>query len=283
MSEYKCWTVASRPEATIEPKHFELSTGELPAAGSGEMLIEVLWLILTPPLRMALTSGGIARKPIPIGAVMRSNGLGRVLQSDLAGFNEGDLISGPMGWQTHLVSNGAGMAHAGSPPFDLPQTTLLHVLGSGGATAYVGMPRATLAPLFVNSAGCKDVASSQLLVATRSANGLQTTWVVQRRLTTRPRISVRRCKRLVQGALISTSTMWEVKCSTPAWACCDKMPASFYVAARRSTTTIWTGTDPKNISTWFINRPPCRVFIFLILPICSKRHTNASVHCCTLG
>lgn len=139
MSEYQCWTVASRPESTIEPKHFELSTGEVPAAGAGEMLIEVLWLILTPPLRMALTSGGIARTPIPIGAVMRSNGLGRVLHSDVAGFSAGDLVTGNMGWQTHLVSNGVGMAQAGSAPFDLPETTLLHVLGSGGATAYVGM------------------------------------------------------------------------------------------------------------------------------------------------
>ena len=139
MTEYQCWTVASRPEATIEEDHFDLTTDVLPTAGPGEMLIEVLWLILTPPLRMALTSGGIARKPIPIGAVMRSNGLGRVLQSDVAGFSEGDLITGNMGWQTHLVSDGTGIAHAGTAPFDLPQTTLLHVLGSGGAPAYVGM------------------------------------------------------------------------------------------------------------------------------------------------
>ena len=139
MSEYQCWTVASRPEAAIEPQHFALSTNEMPSAGPGQMLIEVRWLILTPPLRMALTSGGIARKPIPIGAVMRSNGLGRVVESNLAAFSEGDLVMGNMGWQTHLVSDGTGMSHAGSAPFDLPETTLMHVLGSGGATAYVGM------------------------------------------------------------------------------------------------------------------------------------------------
>ncbi len=138
MDEHKYWTVASRPTTDVERDNFQLQSGAVPVPGQGEMLIRVEWLVLTPPLRMALTSGGITRSPIPIGDVMRGTGLGRVIASNAAGFTEGELVTGNMGWQTHLVSDGTGISHAGSS-HGLPDTTLLHVLGAGGATAYIGL------------------------------------------------------------------------------------------------------------------------------------------------
>lgn len=134
----KQWVVASRPEAEILPEHFALQESQVPALGPNQLLVETRWLILSPPLRMALTSGGIARKPIPLGDVMRSTGLGRVLQSNHPGFAEGELVIGPLGWQQYVVSDGQGFAKAGDSR-GLPESTLLHVLGAGGATAYIGM------------------------------------------------------------------------------------------------------------------------------------------------
>jgi NADPH-dependent curcumin reductase CurA len=134
----KQWVVAARPEAEVLPEHFELLEAQVPSLGDNQVLIEVRWLILSPPLRMALTSGGISRSPIPLGDVMRSTGLGRVLQSNRADFSEGDLVTGPLGWQQYLVSNGQGISKVGDS-HGLPESTLLHVLGAGGATAYIGM------------------------------------------------------------------------------------------------------------------------------------------------
>lgn len=132
------WVVASRPEAEVLPENFDLLETQVPALADNQVLVEVRWLILSPPLRMALTSGGISRAPIPLGDTMRSTGLGRVLQSRHADFTEGDLVTGNLGWQQYLLSNGQGLANAGDSR-GLSESTLLHVLGAGGATAYVGM------------------------------------------------------------------------------------------------------------------------------------------------
>lgn len=138
MTVNKQWILASRPETEVSKSHFTLQESALPAIGADEFLIEVRWLVLSPPLRMALTSGGISRQPIPIGEVMRSTGLGRVVESNNASFQAGDLVTGNLGWQQYLISNGTGISKAGSSR-DLPESTLLHVLGAGGATAYIGM------------------------------------------------------------------------------------------------------------------------------------------------
>ncbi|MFK7913410.1 MAG: NADP-dependent oxidoreductase [Pseudomonadales bacterium] len=138
MASNKHWVVAARPETEVLPEHFELRETPLPELQHNQILIQVRWLVLSPPLRMALTSGGISRTPIPLGDVMRSTGLGQIAVSRHPDFAEGDLVTGNLGWQEFLVSDGQGIAAAGDPR-GLPESTLLHVLGAGGATAYVGM------------------------------------------------------------------------------------------------------------------------------------------------
>ncbi|NIP15860.1 MAG: zinc-binding dehydrogenase [Pseudomonadales bacterium] len=135
------WTVASRPDDEVEEGNFQL-VGE--AAGEpeeGEFLIATRYLVVSPPARMALTSGGIARRPVPIGATMRGTGLGQVVASRHPGFDEGELVIGDLGWQEYAVSDGAKrhpVRKVGARP-GMPESTLLHVLGAGGATAYFGM------------------------------------------------------------------------------------------------------------------------------------------------
>ncbi len=162
MTTNQYWCVAARPEAEIERHHFELKSAEVGPLAEGQVLVEVRWLVVTPPLRMALTSGGISRKPIPIGETMRSNGIGKVLESRNAKFAAGDLVSGNMGWQQYLVCDGRGLAHERTT-HDLPESTLLHIMGAGGATAYVGLAeyaKPRLGDTLVVSAAAGNVGST---------------------------------------------------------------------------------------------------------------------------
>ena len=161
MSQNDHWTVASRPEAEVQPGNFSMTSEETTSPADGDFLVEVRWLVVTPPLRMALTSGGISRKPIPIGAKMRSTGLGRVVESRNPNYAVDDLVVGELGWQQFAISKGIGMRKVRPRP-DLPESTLLHVLGAGGATAYFGMceyARPRIGDTLVVSAAAGNVGS----------------------------------------------------------------------------------------------------------------------------
>ena len=135
------WVVASRPEAEVRADNFELKQAPIPAVPPGALLVRTRHLVVSPPARMALVSGGIAGRPIPIGATMRGGGLGEVVESRHADFAVGDLVTGDLGWQQYAVSDGVRrrpMRKVQSRS-GLPDSTLLHVLGAGGATAYFGM------------------------------------------------------------------------------------------------------------------------------------------------
>ena len=135
------WILKSRPVGKVEASHFEMVREPIPRPGAGEMLIAVQHLIVTPPLRMSLTSGGISGKPLPLGATVRGTGLGRVVESNNAAFAQGDLVLGAIGWQQYVISDGVRKVPVQKvvPRNGLSPTTLLHVMGASGATAWFGM------------------------------------------------------------------------------------------------------------------------------------------------
>ena len=137
----KRWTVKSRPKDEVLPQHFSLEEVPVPEPGDGQFLVETLLLTTSPPARMWLTSGGLSGKPIPIGEVMRGTGIGRVAASRNPEFSEGELVSGPLGWQTHCLSDGATLNAVSKlkAPGELPLSTRLHVLGASGASAWFGL------------------------------------------------------------------------------------------------------------------------------------------------
>lgn len=67
------WVVASRPEAEITAGNFELQEAPVPELPDGAMLLKTRYLTVSPPARMALVSGGIARRPIPVVTISASN------------------------------------------------------------------------------------------------------------------------------------------------------------------------------------------------------------------
>lgn len=141
MSTNRQWIVKARPQGHLDDSVFELRDAPVPEPGDGEFLIQTLYLTISPPLRMWLSTGGLSGVPVPLGEVMRGGGLGRVVASNHPGFAEGDFVNGALGWQEYVVSDGVAKV-----PVEkleqlegLPISTRLHVLGASGATAYFGL------------------------------------------------------------------------------------------------------------------------------------------------
>ena len=73
--------------------------------------------------------------PVGICEVMRGMAIGEVVESKLAGFEAGDLVSGMLGWQEYAVAGGMlRRLPAGTDP-----KLALSVLGITGLTAYFGL------------------------------------------------------------------------------------------------------------------------------------------------
>ena len=136
------WLVASRPtDGVITGQNFRMETGPVPEPGPGEFLIEVAYSIVTPPLLMWLTTGGMVGKPLEPGVLMRGGAMGVVTKSNNPAWQVGQLVNGDLGWQKFAVSNGVDKAPVVkiARREGVPTSALMHVLGSGGRTAYFGL------------------------------------------------------------------------------------------------------------------------------------------------
>lgn len=135
------WVLASRPDGMPSGQNFRLEREPCPEIGDGEFLIEAAYLIVTPPLRMWMTSGGMTGRPVPLGGTMRCGGMGCVVKSNHPDYAVGDLVSGDLGWQRFAVSNGRDRTPVQRVKRrdGVSTTALMHVLGSGGRTAYFGL------------------------------------------------------------------------------------------------------------------------------------------------
>ena len=132
----KKWILKTRPTGLVEASNFELIEEALPELNDGDILIQTEYLSVDPTQRMWLTDVPGYLPPIQIDELIRSGGMGRVIQSKNSNFKEGDLVSGFVGWQTHLISDGKGFRVI---PELLPIPTMVNVLGLTGVTAYFGL------------------------------------------------------------------------------------------------------------------------------------------------
>ena len=136
MTKNKKWILKKRPKGLVEESNFKFVEEELSGLQDSEILIQTEYLSVDPTQRMWLTDMPGYLPPIQIDEVIRSGGMGRVIKSKNERFDEGDLVNGFMGWQTHLISDGKGFTKV---PEVLPIPTMLNVLGLTGITAYFGL------------------------------------------------------------------------------------------------------------------------------------------------
>jgi hypothetical protein len=109
---------------------FELVDSPMPAPEYGQILIKSLWNSMDPYMRGRITSS-------PIGGVIESEAVGRVMESRLDGINAGDIVRGRIGWQEYGLLD-VTSAHLVNPDYG-PISTSIGVLGMPGLTAYFGL------------------------------------------------------------------------------------------------------------------------------------------------
>jgi NADPH-dependent curcumin reductase len=127
----------ARPKGKPQLSDFRLEEGDLPAPGSGQLLLEVQYLSLDPYMRGRMDDRESYDKPLRVGDVMTGESVSRVIASLHPTYSEGDTVLAQTGWRTHSLSHGAGLRKL-DPSF-APITTGLGVLGMPGFTAYVGL------------------------------------------------------------------------------------------------------------------------------------------------
>src|SRR6476619_1979223 len=129
--------LASRPVGDPKPSDFRLEEFPVPHPGPGEVLLKTKWLSLDPYMRGRMSDAPSYAKPVGIGEVMEGGTVNEVVASNNDSFKPGDIVLGHTGWQTHAVSNGAGLRKL--DPKLAPISTALGVLGMPGMTAYTGL------------------------------------------------------------------------------------------------------------------------------------------------
>ncbi|EGD04355.1 putative zinc-binding oxidoreductase [Burkholderia sp. TJI49] len=131
----------TRPEGRVGREHFSLVETPVPALADGEVLVRVLYLSMDPTNRVWMSDVPQYLPPVAIGEVMRALGIGRVVASRHAGFAEGDLVQGLVGWQDYAVVPAEHAAQLVKLPSEsgLPLPTLLGACGMSGQTAYYGL------------------------------------------------------------------------------------------------------------------------------------------------
>src|SRR5262249_2029305 len=114
-----------------------LVEAEPPHAGPGQMLLRTVYLSLDPYMRGRMNAGPSYAKPVEVGEGMEGRAVAEVIESNLPGYQPGDVVLAPPGWQEYAVSEGKEMRKV--DPSLRPVTYALGVLGMPGLTAYTGL------------------------------------------------------------------------------------------------------------------------------------------------
>jgi NADPH-dependent curcumin reductase CurA len=132
------WRLAARPVGMLKETDFQLTESPVPTPNEGEILIRNIYLSLDPTNRGWANDAATYLPAIQIGDVMRGGAIGIIEQSRNAGFQEGTIVSGLLGWQNYAVSDGKGVTALPRLP-GVPLTAFMGLFGHIGMTAYFGL------------------------------------------------------------------------------------------------------------------------------------------------
>jgi NADPH-dependent curcumin reductase CurA len=135
------WRLAKRPEGMIQESDFEYKEEPVRAIKDGEVLIRNLYLAFEPAMRGWVDDVPSYIPPVGIGEVMRASTVGQVIESKNPDHPKGQLVSGMLGWQQYVVSDGSPgpMGGLSAVPEGVPPYRMLSLLGGTGLTAYFGL------------------------------------------------------------------------------------------------------------------------------------------------
>ncbi|PCH95958.1 MAG: NADP-dependent oxidoreductase [Gammaproteobacteria bacterium] len=138
MTTYTAINLIARPSAgPAGPELFEVVQKEMPVVGEGQFLVKQNHMSLDPAMFGWMSPDTESYiPPVELGTVMRSSGIGEIVESNHASFKVGDRVMGMMGWQEYFLSDGMGLNKVTAP---LPDETILSVFALPGLTATQGL------------------------------------------------------------------------------------------------------------------------------------------------
>ena len=140
MTVNRCLVLKSRPVGTPQSSDFGIAERPVPTVGPGSLLVRVLECSLDPAMRRWMDESSYGT-PIPVGGPLPCTLIGRIVQSQCAGFAEGDLVTGRGTMSDYALLTADGYTRridvAGLPSLSCH----LGVLGTSGLTAYNGLLR----------------------------------------------------------------------------------------------------------------------------------------------
>ena len=138
MSTYTAINLIARPApGPVSSDIFEVVEKEIPSAGPGKILVKQTHMSLDPAMLGWMSPDPESYiPPVALGEVMRSSGLGEVIESNHPDFAVGDRVMGMMGWTEYVVSSGAGLNKVQPGP---DAETVLSIFALPGLTATQGL------------------------------------------------------------------------------------------------------------------------------------------------
>jgi NADPH-dependent curcumin reductase CurA len=109
-----------------------------PEPADGEALVKVRYLSIDPTIRTWMDDVPSYLPPIQIGEVIRSGGVGEVIESRTDAYRPGQLLFGMTGWQDYVIAD-AGEKAMTVLPDGVPPGIAIGILGVTGMTAYFGV------------------------------------------------------------------------------------------------------------------------------------------------
>lgn len=129
--------LAERPMGLPDERTLRLEELDIPQAGSGQMLLQTIYLSLDPYMRGRMNDAKSYAEPVKIGEVMTGQVVAKVVSSKLDGFEKGDFVLSGSGWQDYALSDGTDVFNLGKNP-QKPSWSL-GIMGMPGYTAYAGL------------------------------------------------------------------------------------------------------------------------------------------------
>ena len=130
--------LAERPSGLVDESTVRLESEAVPDLADGEALVRVRYLSIDPTIRTWMDDVPSYLPPIQIGEVVRSGGVGEVIDSRSGAYTPGQLLFGMTGWQDYVVVD-AGERAMQVLPDGVPPGMAIGILGVTGMTAYFGI------------------------------------------------------------------------------------------------------------------------------------------------
>jgi len=132
--------LVERPSGIPRPEHFRLVEAPIPSPEDGQLLLRNLYLSVDPAQRGWAADASNYSAPVALGSVMRSLGVGIVVESRLPGMLEGDVIYGWTGWQDYCCLDALQIiSHTRAPRISI--SAYAGILGINGMTAWLAFSR----------------------------------------------------------------------------------------------------------------------------------------------